>query len=471
MKRSLRSLPGVAVSSAVTFILATFILTLMLAAGNPAAAADPADSSGGRPGETTLARYLETFALDREAREILDSNRGWDDDHTALVVRVLLRLMLAPPEFAEAWRRASVPIATLPPKPEDGFVHAVGSAVFVAELTLPDDLALLAGRRAVDLVRLRTDGVGMIDVVTDAAPRAWPRWRDIDEPAEVFGIPVAAGSGPIPVASPAASGHWPSPPPAHLLVASRVAWHPPQLPGSAGMDVGLFDTVVDGQKLAGGDTEAFYALLAAAGRAGEGAVAKAAGAPVSLIPLIDPAEHWFESHRGAPIAIDGVALRATRIEIDDPLRQRQTGIDHYWEVFVFVNTPLISVGGKAQDRYPVVCCLRTLPAGMPTGSKINEPLRVAGFAFKSYAYPLRTGDGSEIRREAPLVVGGDVTWQRPRADATQGPLAWVFAALAATIGVGVALAGWAGRRDARRRAEQRRTSLPDRFVPPGEDHS
>jgi hypothetical protein len=69
--------------------------------------------------------------------------------------------------------------------------------------------------------------------------------------------------------------------------------------------------------------------------------------------------------------------------------------------------------------------------------------------------------------EAPLLVGGDVTWQQPRAGATQGPLAWVLAALAATISVGVALAVWAGRRDARRRAKQRRTSLPDRFIPPG----
>lgn len=465
MNHLARSLPGIVVSLAIALIQ-----LVISAIGNPAAAADPAQT-GGRPGGTSLTRYLETFALDREAREILEADRAWGDDHTALVVRVLQRLLLAPPEFIEAWQGAAVPIATPATTSEDGFVHAVGSAVFVAELMLPDELALLAGRRSVDLVRLRADGGETIDVVTDAAPRVWARWRDIDEPAEVFGLPVAAGAGPIPVVSPADGGHWPSPPPAHLLVASRVAWHPPRLPGSAGMDVGLLDTVVDGQKLTGGDTEAFYALLAAAGRAGEGAIAKAAGTPGSLIPLIDPAEHWFEHHRGEPIAVEGVALRATRIEIDDPLRQRQTGIDHYWEVFVFVNTPLISVGGKAQDRYPVVCCLRTLPAGMPTGPKISEPLRVAGFALKSYAYPLQTGDGSEIRREAPLLVGGDVAWQRPRTGATQGPLAWVFAGLAATIVVGASLAMWAGGQDARRRAQQRRASLPDRFVPPGEGRS
>jgi hypothetical protein len=462
MNPPLRFLPVLAVPLA--FALIQVVISAM---GPPAAAADPE----GRPGGTSLARYLETFALDREAREILESERAWGDDHTALVVRVLLRLMLAPPEFVEAWQGAAVPIASLATKPEDVLVHAVGSALFVAELTLPDELALLAGRRSVDLVRLRTGDGTTIDVVTDAAPRAWPRWRDIDEPAEVFGLPVAIGVGPTPMATAADDGRWPTPPPDQLLAAARVAWHPPRLPGSAGMDVGLLDTVVDGQKLTGGDTEAFYALLAAAGRAGEGAIAKAAGAPASLIPLIDPAERWFERHRGEPIAIEGVALRATRIEIDDPLRQRQTGIDHSWEVFVFVNTPLISVGGKAQDRYPVVCCLRTLPAGMPSGPTISEPVRVAGFALKSYAYPLRTAEGTEIRREAPLLVGGDVAWQRPRAGSSQDPLGWVFAALAATIVAGAALAVWAGRRDARRRAAQRRVSLPDRFVPPGNGRS
>jgi hypothetical protein len=462
MNRPTRLLPGIAILLAVALI--QFAISSM---GPSASAADPE----GRPGTTSLARYLETFALDREAREILDSDRAWGDDHTALVVRVLLRLMLAPPEFVETWQGTAVPIASLATKPEDALVHAVGSAVFVAELTLPDELARLAGRGSVELVRMRTVDGETIDVVTDTAPRVWPRWHDIDEPAEVFGLPVASGVGPTPMASAADGGRWPTPPPDQLLAAARVAWHPPRLPGSAGMDVGLLDTVVDGQKLTGGDTEAFYALLAAAGRAGEGVIAKAAGPPGSLIPLIDPADPWFERHRGEPIAIEGVALRATRIEIDDPLRQRQTGIDHYWEVFVFVNTPLISVGGKAQDRYPVVCCLRALPAGMPSGPTISEPIRVAGFALKSYAYPLRTADGTEIRREAPLLVGGDVAWQRPRTSASQGPLGWVLAALAATIVGGAALAVWTGRRDARRRAAQRRASLPDRFVPPGEGRS
>lgn len=438
-------------------------LLLMMLAG--ATASEPSPPIG----VTDLARYLETFALDHEAREILDAGPPWTDDQTSLVVRVLLRIMLAPPEFTAAWREAARPIAALPTPPGDCFAHAVGRAVFVAELRLPEELGALTGRRSVDLVRLRTDRSGDIDVVTDVAPRAWPRGRDIDEPAEVFGLPVAARNGPAPASASGAAKIWPAEPPALLLAAARVAWHPPRLPGSAGMDVGLLDGVIDGQKLTAADADAFYALLAAAGKAGKGTVAAAAGRAASLLPVIDPAERWFEQHRGEPLAIEGVALRATRIEIDDPLRRRQTGIDHYWEMFVFVNTPLISVGGKAQDRYPVVCCLRELPAGMPSGPVISEPVRVAGFALKSYAYPLRTGDGSEVRREAPLLVGGDVSWQRSGEESRAGPLPSIFVALAILVVMGVAVAAWAGQRDARKRQERRRASLPDRFEPPQEE--
>jgi len=428
----------------------------------PSAAAD----AGAVPTAPPLGRYLETFALDREAREILGPGHGWGTDQTALVIRVLLRMMLAPPEFLEAWRAEAEPPGAPAAPPEDRLVHLRGRAVFVGEIPLPDGVTTPTGRGRIDVVRIRTDTAEVIDVVTDAVPQAWPRWRELDEPVEAFGLPVADGIGPVPVAPPEGPS-WPSPPPARLLVAARVAWHPAGLAGSAGMDIGLLDTVVDGQRLTSAESDAFYALLAAAGRAGGAAIASAAGPPAPLIRLIDPAEAWFENHRGEPISFEGLALRATRIEIDDPLRRRETGIDHYWEVFVFVSTPLISVGGKAQDRYPVVCCLRSLPAGMPTGPTISEPVRVAGFALKSYAYPLPGRDGGEVRREAPLLIGADLVRRNPPTPVTGGAMSSVLVGLAAVVVAGSAWALWAGRRDARRRSRDRRTALPDRFVPPG----
>lgn len=439
-----------------------------------AAEADPAVGPAARPAEAdpeSLRRYLEAFALDREAREVLDRPGPWDDDRLEVAVRTLARLALAPPALADVWRRDAIGEEEIGTPPRDRLARVVGRARFVAPVRPPVPLALppespdREPRSDVDMVRIVTDAGSTVDLLTPSAPRAWPRWAEIDEPASAWGLPLAAGDGPRP-AGPAGE-RWPDAAPARVLAAPRVAWQAPGLAGEAGMDAGLFDRVADGRRLTADDADAFFALLSAAGAAGEGRIAAAAGPPRSIIPLIDPSERWFERHRGDAVAIQGTALRATRIEIDDPVRRRQTGLDHYWEVFVFVPTPPIEVAGRIQDRYPVVCCLRGLPAGMPTGPSIGEQLRVAGFAFKSYAYPLPRGDGPAVRREAPLLVGGDVEWLRPAPAGGGGTLGAVLAGLATLVGAGVAFAAWRGSRDARRRDRLRRGGLPGRVVLPG----
>ena len=242
------------------------------------------------------------------------------------------------------------------------------------------------------------------------------------------------------------------------------------------MDYGLFDSVVDGQKLVAGDTEAFYAVIAAMGRATTAGIASAAGPPGDIVPLINPESGWFAQHRGDPVTVAGVARRATRIEIDDPLRQRQLGTDHYWELFVFVPTPLIKVHGKLQEDYPVVCCVRTLPEGMPTGQQIGERVQVSGFAFKRYGYPLpdvkiSSSQGSEEqkgqRQETALLIGREATWL-PAASPTRevNTLGWVFLSIASVIGLALALAAWSFARDSRRRDRQVRRELPDRIELP-----
>lgn len=447
-------------------LLATTIALGLLAEGRSeptdAAAADVAG----------VRRYLEAFALDRQARELLDAPGAWNDERTVLAVRTLVRLSLAPPGYADSWRRAALDETALASPPQDRLVRFSGRAVFVAPLVIPGDIALPAAAAdqapptTIDIVRMRSSGGATIDILTPSAPRSWPRWRQIEEPAIVDGLPLASGTGPVPSSG---EGDWPAGPPTLLVAARRVAWPARGVAGEAGMDAGLFDRVVDGRKLTADDADAFFALLAAAGRTASGAIAAAAGAPASIIPLIDPSEHWFRHHRGDPVAIEGTALRVTRIEIDDPLRRRETGIDHYWEVFVFVSTPPIEVGGKVQDRYPVVCCLRELPAGMPTGSTTNERVRVAAFALKSYAYPLADRDGTGRRREAPLLVGGDVTWLRPGPAPGAGVLGWVLASLAALLAVGLTAVAWKGSIDARKDGRRRRGALPESLRLPADE--
>ena len=417
----------------------------------PGSGQTPAESTG----RDTPRRWLESFALDREARELLERPGGWDDDRTRLAVRTLVRLSLAPPEAIEGWVAGATPwregAETGSGVDEDRLVRVEGTAEWVAALPLPEGVVLPAtargtGARGVDLVRLRTEGGAAVDVLTLAAPRSWPRGEPFAEPAAVVGLPLATGVGPAPRPDEAGRSGWPADPPETFLAAPRVAWRRGDLAGQGGMDAGLYDAVVDGRKLTADDADAFFALLAAAGRTAPGAIAAAAGPPASIIPLIDPARHWFDDHRGEPVAIKGQAMRATRVEIDDPVRRRETGLDHYWELFVFVGTPPIEVGGKVMDRYPVVCCLRELPAGMPTGNTIAEPVRVAAFAFKSYVWPLPSADGAARQREAPLLIGGDVAWVRPAATSRGGPLDWMLAVLAAAVGLGIAAAVWKGSR-------------------------
>jgi len=424
---------------------------------------------------TTLAGFLQTKQIAAAERSPLAAPGGWTADKDRLLVRVMARIP-APATLVEAWRReaAAVPAPGAAAAIEDRLVVLRGRATFVAPLELAGELARLAGRPSYDLIRCVDERGGVVDVVVPRAPRGWPRWTGIDEPATVVGLPLAAGSGPVPVA--AASGQWPATA-ADLLVAGiTVEWRPGGMLGGLGMDYALFDDVVDDRRLEAGDAAAFYAALAATRTTTPAAIAAAAGGTTDLIPLIDPARAWFTTHRGDPVVIAGVARRATRIEIDGAARRAQVGADHYWELEVFADTPPISIDGRVQDRYPVVCCVRGLPDGMPRGETISERVRVPGFAFKRYRYPLPevVVDGTEERprggfRSAPLIVAPGVEWvAAPSTRGLSDRLFWGFFGILGALAALVAFGAWSSARDARRAERARRAALPDRIDLPAE---
>ncbi len=426
----------------------------------------------------TLGEFLATKQIAAGERAAFADGGPWTADKDRLLVRVLARLP-APDTLVEAWRRAATPVAERggPMPLEDRLVAIRGRATFVAPLELSADLAALAGRPGYDLVRCVDDRGAVVDVVVPRAPRAWLRWGPIDEPAEVFGLPLAAAAGPRPRADAAGGSPWPATPPDLLVAATGLAWRPAaRMLGGLGMDYALFDDVVDDRKLEAADGPAFWSVLAAVRGTTPAAIAKAAGGETDLIPLIDPSRKWFAEHRGDPVLVAGVARRATRIAIDDPARRVRVGADHYWEVEVFVDTPPISIDGHVQDRYPVVCCVRELADGMPTGEMISERVRVPGFAFKRYRYPLPevVVDGREEgprggRRSAPLLVAPRAEWQPPAsARGLSDGLFWVFAGILGALAAVFAFGTWASARDARRAGRLRRESMPDRIDLPTE---
>lgn len=277
---------------------AAICLVLAAAARSPAQPAAAAD----KPDATAAFRdYLATWKIDRAARTGLEEPGEWSTAKQDVALRVLARLARVPANLAARWQADAVSLGSLAAgqRVQDQLVRIEGRAKLVTERPLPPEQAELAGRQQLDVVRIVTDAGMAVDVLADRVPRAWPRGEAIDEPAAAVGLPLSEAAGPGPT-DPAA---------AIVIAAAGVSWFPPTPLGKLGMDYGLFDSVADGQKLVAGDTEAFYALLAAAGRATQADLAAAAGPAGDLVPLIDPAQRRFEKHRGDPFTVQGVARR------------------------------------------------------------------------------------------------------------------------------------------------------------------
>ncbi len=430
-------------------------------------------------GPTDFKAFLELREIDQPRRESIESATEWNDEAEAAVIKVLRRLD-APESLVAGWRDAAVPAPGKgdAAKVTDTLMAIRGTATFVAPRRLPPALAELYGSPHYDVVRIVDDKGLVVDVLTRAAPTAWPRWKTIDEPASAVGLPLSTRASPRPESLAAGGQKWPEDAPAVVVAADRVGWHPDTPLGRLGMDYGLFDSVVDGTKLVKGDTAAFYAVLAAVGRTSRRDIADAAGEPIDAMLLIDPGRKWFPSHRGDPVVIEGNAMKATRVAIDEPFLRKFVGSDHYWEVFVFVETPLLEVNGRMQNSYPIVCCLRELPAGMPTGERISERVRVAGFALKRYAYPFddpRPDEAGQVaespgRRVTTLVVGPQPAWSPAPSEASSQPI-WVIAAVAALLAVGAIF--WVallyGNRSIDRTIQKSREELPEKIDIPVDD--
>jgi hypothetical protein len=418
-----------------------------------------------------VASFLKLREIDQVRRAAIESAAEWSPAAEATLVKILQRID-APANLVAGWRAAAtaVPAAGEAIAIADTLVVVRGRATFVAPQKLPADLAERFGQASYDVVRIIDEGGLIVDVLTTAAPSSWARWQPIDEPAAALGLPLSTVAAPRPTGGPGAAAAWPEASAGLVVAAARVAWFPTTPLGKAGFDYGLFDSVADGQKLVRGDTAAFYAALAAVGRTDSEAIAKAVGGPTDFLPLIDPGRKWFPQHRGDPVVIEGAALRATRVAIDDPFRQREVGSDHYWELYVFVETPLLDVDGRMQNSFPIVCCVRELSRGMPSGDRINERVRVPAFAFKRYAYtfeaPVEKGGAMVAeteRQQTTLVVGPRAIWSPPPADPASRNIALfagiaAVAALAAVFGLGLLYGNWSLNRTIKRS----RSELPDR---------
>lgn len=366
-------------------------------------------------------RMLDQSGIDASHLYRFRDFKPWSVDEDETLLKILYRLPRFSPAQLERWRQELLPWNEVLEDPEKFRVAVVrvdGRAKSIETVTVPPRPAERLGFTSYYRVRLTMDGSPHQAVVySRAIPGAWESLRqagtNIDQRASFLGMLLKVGDQVDGIQQ-------------FVFASSRIAWHPDQaipqlnvgpsqiLLGQLGMDLGLFDDVVDRRSLVPQDRECFYQMLAAASRADPEDLVKRTRGKYGLAPLITE----YDSHRGNLVALTVGARRAVKIPIiEDDLRER-FGLTHYYEINGFVDERVRvkrdqnDVEGTVYNRYPIVFCVVELPDGMPVGDDINETIRVPAFSFKMYAYKTDfTSEGGQRRRQlSPLLIGRRPTW-------------------------------------------------------------
>ena len=325
-----------------------------------------------------------------------------------LVVRVLDRFQQAPNQWRQEWEDSSLAFQRSQVneyQEQCRLVRVRGQITDVIKIPVPEDVAVITNSKDLFAVQLQVDHAEKVWVVVPELPVGLPVGTNLHEKGGASVILLHVPGATVNTGNEKAI----------LAVAPRLNWWPRTPLGRIGMDYGLFTSVDDGVPLKASEAEAFYASLSASTRQNE----IPDGPPVdgrSLVSLLDPASDWLKLHRGDQIVLDGTARRITKVYVESARNQDVLGSDHYWEIFVFVATPLLQIGDDFQDTYPIVYCCTELPQGLPIGEQVNEPVQIAGFIFKRYRYVTRrlnrqkNGTSQGRPQESPLLIGKSLSW-------------------------------------------------------------
>lgn len=191
-----------------------------------------------------------------------------------------------------------------------------------------------------------------------------------------------------------------------VLLTQRLSWYPATMLGDMEGDAGLFESVENNMPMQSSDSACFYDMLAACGKVGTRQLLRAAPKEFVIESLFSRRDKQTKkivdppTERGELLALTGTAQRAVLVRIEDPDTIAAYGFDHYYELEIW--------HANAQGN-PIVFCVRKLPDGMPLGERIAIDVQLAGFFFKTWAYPIgRKASATDDKTRyqiAPLLIG------------------------------------------------------------------
>ena len=263
-------------------------------------------------------------------------------------------------------------------------------------------------------------------ILTRVVPSQLPLQTEIDEPIEFTGLLYSrafvgsaakdSATTPAEKASPVGQSE------TLVFIGDRLAWYPSTEAiadkrmvalSASGFDVSQLDQIKrrNGKPLGGGDSEAFYRMLAT--------VAAEPAEQASLSPVLPIKTIIAKSGEniGARVAITARCRDCTRVEVTAPDKRERYGINHYYQLVLFPElNQSITLTENTDDgpvkavyeRFPITVCAIKLPKAVYAEDVKGEAISVDGTFFRVWKYD------SEINRRAktsgtisPLIISKD----------------------------------------------------------------
>lgn len=396
---------------------------------------------------------LELLGVSDSHFRSLRSGRPLVVDEQEAVWRVLFALRRFTAAQIQAWHRPPSDLHRLMAEPERSqgqIIRVRGRVTAVERVPIIPEVRERFAVREYFVCTLRLQGTaGTATCLALRVPRAWLDQPALDARAECDGVFLKTAPGPEGEQA--------------VLACQRMRWYQDGLLGELGFDAGLWDDVrvwnpqlprdaparerlanERSLNLGDQDRECFYQLLAALARTTPRRLLQQADAEPSMVALFNhPARQ-----QGKLVAVTGVVRRVLLVRVEDADIVERLRIDHYYELEVY---PPDSQGN------PLVFCVRSLPAGLATGERVSETVRVAGVFFKPWGFVPRGepagGSGPRRRQVAPLLIGLEPVLVPPPA-MSRGPAAAVAASVLVAAVMALAAYLWYERRASERFRKQ-----------------
>ncbi len=426
--------------------------------------------------ELTARQFLELLDFGPSYVQMLIDGQPLLEEEQEAILRVLTRIRRMQAHRVTGWLELEVPWSQLAEEPETYRLKVyllTGLVQEVRPVEIAPEVAEQVGLNRYYEVDLALDaaegGSEQGTIVVEKIPQAWQ--AVLDDPEVLAGQPVSCPAIYLKPHETDANQA------AYIFATPKLSWHPAEpnetlgvspaqvVLAGQGMDIAELANIEDRTALGVAEREAFYQMLAAVGRlTGKELDLRE---PASVSRLLTLPEKGLmvspETYRAQFLRLAGHCRRITRIEVDDADLQRRLGIDHYYELSIFVPIAAPIVSQRQADAatrkefehdYPVLLCVRELPPGLEVGDQLYHQVAATGAFFKLWAYrtPYMSREDFTRRQISPLLIAADVQINETVADPETNDFVvalLLILTLVAVLGIGLGVV--LSRRPRRRR--------------------